>query len=107
LGVINELDFKSGKITSMYKGHAYPNFKFWLFMQITHYPTREVEKKDMNIDKIKELVREVNPSSWKNFAHCNASCLQKSNIHIKQNHTQHPKSYTTKSPRRNQQLVAT
>jgi len=58
LAVINELDFKFGKLTSIYKGHAYPNFKIWLFMQITHYPTREVEKKDMNIDKIKELVKD-------------------------------------------------
>jgi hypothetical protein len=32
-------------------------------MQIAHYPTREVEKKDTNIDKIKELVKELNPSS--------------------------------------------
>jgi hypothetical protein len=51
LEVINELDFKFGEITSMYKGHAYPKLKIWLFMQIIHYPTREVEKKDMNINK--------------------------------------------------------
>ncbi len=63
MAIINELDFKFGKITNLYKGHAHPNFKIWLFMKITHYPTREVEKKDMNIDKIKELVKELILSS--------------------------------------------